>query len=167
MGNEVALSRIDYSPYLREALSQFLGNISKRFLPGKQVIQLHVEQEEVHECDESEPTEEELNDTITLPRDVFELLTKLVMQGAEQTFYLNDGIPEHLTTQEAADLLKVSRPFVIKLLESGKIPFHKVGKHRRIAKQDFIAYRDSLRAQRQASLDKLAQQAQDLDMGYE
>ncbi|MFN8395297.1 MAG: helix-turn-helix domain-containing protein [Bacteroidia bacterium] len=167
MGNRAVISGMDYSPYLREALSQFLGSISERFSPGRQVIQLHVEPVESYECDESEPSEEELNESITLPKDVFELLTKLVIQGAEQTFYLNQGIPEQLTTQEAADLLKVSSPFVIKLLETGKIPFHKVGKHRRITRADFISYRDSLRAQRQTSLEKLAKQAQDLDMGYE
>lgn len=52
-------------------------------------------------------------------------------------------IPSHkeLTTQEAAEYLNVSRPFVVKLLEQGEMPFHRRGKHRRIKMSDLMAYR--------------------------
>jgi len=73
---------------------------------------------------------------------------------------------EDLSSQEAADILHVSRPFLIKLLEQGQIPFQKVGKHRRVKLKDLHAYEERQQALRNQQLDYLAQQAQELNMGY-
>jgi excisionase family DNA binding protein len=77
-------------------------------------------------------------------------------------------IPENaeLTTVQAAELLNVSRPFLIRLLEADAIPHRKVGKHRRIRMEDVMAYKQRSDSEREAVLDRLVAEAQEHDLGY-
>ncbi len=77
-------------------------------------------------------------------------------------------IPENaeLTTVQAADVLNVSRPFLIKLLEEKALPCRKVGAHRRIRMEDVMAYKARIDADREAVLDRLVAEAQQNNMGY-
>ena len=71
-----------------------------------------------------------------------------------------------VTTQQAAEILNVSRPHVIKLLEKGEIPYKKVGSHRRILLQEVLAYESEIKLKRRKKLNKLAEEAQKLNLGY-
>ena len=104
--------------------------------------------------------------SIELPACAVDLLMHVLeaMSEGEGVTLIPDGA--ELTTVQAADVLNVSRPFLIKLLDRKAIPHRKVGKHRRIRMEDVMAYKDAIDREREQVLDQLTREAQAQDMGY-
>jgi excisionase family DNA binding protein len=103
---------------------------------------------------------------LKIPTKAFELFIDILRNMAEGKSITLLPSDAALSTQQAADMLHVSRPHLVKLLEAGRIPYTKVGSHRRVTMQDIVTYEQNLKKIRSEQLDFLAQQAQDLNLGY-
>lgn len=110
---------------------------------------------------------QESEEFIIIPRKALELLSRILSNMAEGKAISLIPSDAEVSTQQAADMLHVSRPHLVKLLEQGVILFKKVGSHRRILLEDLLKYEAELKEQRSRNLQFLAEQAQDLNLGYE
>ena len=106
------------------------------------------------------------DEVLELPAEAVELLLTMLQQMAAGHPVVFIPQNTELTTQQAADLLNVSRPFLIRLLQDKRLPFRKVGTHRRIRYEDVMAFKQGDEAERRQLLDKLVADAQRLEMGY-
>lgn len=105
------------------------------------------------------------SEPIELPASVVRLLLDLLDEIAQGNAVTIMPIHAELTTQQAADLLNVSRPYLIHLLETKQIDFRKVGTHRRIMAKDVFAYKREIENKRRKALDELS--ALDQEFGFE
>lgn len=99
-----------------------------------------------------------------IPPAAYRLLVEVLNQMAQGNSVSLVPIHAELTTQEAADLLNVSRPFLIKQIDAGKLPHHKIGKHRRINFNDLMAYQEKVDREASAALDEMVAISQELGL---
>jgi len=104
---------------------------------------------------------------VELPTSALRLLVDILSEFAEGNAVKVVPIHAELTTQEAADMLSVSRPHLVKLLESGALAFHKTGKHRRIRFADLMVFKTEQDRASSQAMETLAKQAQELELGYD
>lgn len=99
--------------------------------------------------------------TVPLPLEAFRILTGVARAMREGKAITVAPVDQLLTTQEAADFLGISRPTLVKLLESGKIEYERpgAGRHRRVRLQDVLTYQQEVRNTRRATLDSLTAEA--------
>lgn len=102
--------------------------------------------------------------SIELPASIGEMMLDVLAHVAQGEMVTVVPYGSVLTTQEAADLLNVSGPFLTKLLEAGDIPFHKVGSHRRVKIEDLESYRTSRDRDRTEALRKLQRLGQEFEI---
>ncbi|MEP9317755.1 helix-turn-helix domain-containing protein [Pseudomonas sp. LABIM340] len=103
---------------------------------------------------------------IAVPTLALHLLVNLLNEIASGNAVKVVPIQAELTTQEGADLLNVSRPHLVKLLDEGVIPHTKTGRHRRVKLADLVAFKETREQTSQTAMDQLAAEAQALVMGY-
>jgi len=93
---------------------------------------------------------------IPIPESVYDVLLKVINYMSQGKGVSVVPVMEELTTQRAANMLGVSRPFLIGLLKEGKIPYHKTGTHRRIFLKDLLDYRKERDKNRRHILNQMA-----------
>ena len=125
------------------------------------VMESNGEAQQLNVIDKSGTTHE-----VQIPSSALKLMIEVLTQLGQGNSVSITPIHAELTTQEAADLLNMSRPTLIKLLDAGGLPHSRKGNRRKVAYSDVILYMQKLEQQRIEALDELSALDQDLGMGY-
>lgn len=111
-------------------------------------------------------SENQPDEAIPIPVTAFHLLNSILAEMAKGNAVTLILVHAELTTQQAAQILNVSRPFLIDQLEKGAIAYRKVGTHRRILFKDLMVYKETMDRNRVKALEELSALDQELQLGY-
>lgn len=125
------------------------------------VIEINGEAQRIIVVDKSGKTHE-----VTIPTSALNMMIEMLTQLGQGNSVSITPIHAELTTQEGADMLNMSRPTFIKLLDSGDIPFSRTGNRRKVAYADLMSYKSCLEEKRLATLAELSALDQEMEMGY-
>lgn len=125
------------------------------------VIETNGEAQKINVFDKSGKIHE-----ITIPASALDMMIEVLTQLGQGNSVSITPIHAELTTQEGADMLNMSRPTFIKLLDAKEIPFSRTGNRRKVAFADLMEYKDRLEQKRLSSLAELSALDQEMDMGY-
>ena len=137
------------------ALAREAGVLLKRVVGKRPRVRLRMELEG------SEPDSK----AVVLPEMATRLLLHILDEMANGNAVALVPMHAELTTQQAADMLNVSRPFLVRLIDEGRLPHRKVGTHRRVRMDDLMAYRRRSDAERERALAELAEETRRLRLG--
>ena len=152
----IAADRVDLSDQDAELLSQ-ASRLMSEALDRSQARRIALVEENADGSDVAR---------LEVPPATLRLLSRvLALMARQQAFVLYPESSE-LTTKQAAEMLGVSRPFLIRVLEAGEIPYRKVGRHRRVLMKDILAYKQSMQVKRRAALDELVTASEEVG-GYD
>ncbi len=107
------------------------------------------------------------NDELILPGHALQLLRDILSEMSCGNAISIMPVQAELSTQEAATILNVSRPFLVGLLDNGEMPHRKIGAHRRVLAKDVMDYKQRIDTERMGSLNALTAKSQGLGMGYD
>ncbi len=109
----------------------------------------------------------EAEEAISIPVSACRLLSGILAEMAKGNAVTLIPVHSELTTRQAADILNVSRPFLIEQLEKGAIPYRKVGTHRRVMLKDLMEFKQTMDRNRLKALEDLSAIDQELGLGYQ
>ncbi|WP_025740452.1 helix-turn-helix domain-containing protein [Salinivibrio socompensis] len=125
------------------------------------VMETNGEAQKINVVDKSGKTHE-----VTIPSSALNMMIEVLTQLGHGNSVSITPIHAELTTQEGADMLNMSRPTFIKLLDANEIPYSRKGNRRKVAYADLMAYKNRLEEKRLAALAELSALDQEMDMGY-
>jgi excisionase family DNA binding protein len=152
----IATDRIDLSDHEAELLAQ-ASRLMSEALDRSEARRIALVEENADGSDIAR---------LEVPPATLRLLSQiLALIARQQTLVLYPESSE-LTTKQAAEVVGVSRPFLIRVLEAGEIPYRKVGRHRRVLMKDVLAYKEKMQVKSRSAMDELVKLSEEMG-GYD
>lgn len=108
--------------------------------------------------------EDEPSQIFTIPASAMQLLIQMLVEMGQGNAVMLTPVEKEVSTQQAADMLNVSRPYLVQLLEAGEIPFRQIGSHRRVKLEDLLIYKQHIYDKRYEVLNELTAYDQTLGL---